>query len=66
MATTYGSGLGAKMVGQSRNIPLVGKVSQEFEPPPQFGTPEDPMRDAPIIKITVPVQMGIWYKYVGG
>jgi len=54
------------MVGQSRNIPLVGKVSQEFEPPPQFGTPEDPMRDAPIIKITVPVQMGIWYKYVGG
>jgi len=42
------------MVGQRWNIPVVGDVEQAFEPPPQFGTPEEPISDAPIMRITVP------------
>ena len=36
----------------------MGLDEQSFEPPPQLGTPEDPIRDAPIIRITVPVTIG--------
>lgn len=52
--STDGRGLGAKMVGQSSKMPDVGRLEQSFEPPPQFGTPEAPIRDAPIIRMTVP------------
>ena len=51
----YGRGLGANVVGQSANMPLVGLVEQLLLPPPQLGMPEDPMREAPIISTTVPV-----------
>jgi hypothetical protein len=52
--TTYGSGRGARVVGQSIKIPLVGKSWQPLEPPPQFGMPDAPTRDAPIKRMTVP------------
>jgi hypothetical protein len=29
-----------------------------LEPPPQFGIPDAPTRDAPIMRITVPVTIG--------
>lgn len=44
------------MVGHSLKIPDVGRLWQLFEPPPQFAAPEVPMRDAPIIRITVPTK----------
>lgn len=31
-----------------------GEVWQPLEPPPQFGIPDEPIRDAPIIRMTVP------------
>jgi len=49
-----GSGRGAEVVGQSWKIPLVGKSWQPFEPPPQFGMPDEPTREAPIMRMTVP------------
>lgn len=52
-AEPHGRGLGAKMVGQSSNIPLVA-VAQPFEPPAQLGAPEDPISDAPIRRTTIP------------
>lgn len=52
----YGRGLLAKIVGHSSKIPLVGKLWQSFEPPPQFRTPDSPIREAPIIRITVPTE----------
>lgn len=55
---THGSGLGAEISGQSSKKPLEGLLMQSFEPPPQFAIPELPMRDAPIIRITVPVTIG--------
>jgi hypothetical protein len=54
MIKIYGRGLGAKVVGQSANIPVVGLVAHKLPPPPQLGMPEDPTKDAPIIKMTVP------------
>ena len=36
-------------------MPDVGRPAQSFEPPPQFGIPDDPMRDAPIRRMTVPI-----------
>lgn len=47
------------MFGQSWNIPLVGELSQSLDPPPQFGIPEEPISDAPIIRITVPAIRGL-------
>lgn len=38
-------------------MPDVGRPAQSFEPPPQFGIPDDPMRDAPIMRITVPIKI---------
>ena len=55
ISNIYGRGLGANVVGQSANMPLVGLVEQLLLPPPQLGMPEDPMREAPIISTTVPV-----------
>ena len=42
------------MSGQSVKKLFGGALLQEPEPPPQFGIPEDPTRDAPIMTITVP------------
>ena len=47
-------GRGASVVGQSWKIPEVGKFWQPFEPPPQFGAPDDPTSDAPIKRTMVP------------
>lgn len=55
---TYGSGRGAKIVGQSWKIPVSGRLWQLFDPPPQFAIPELPMRDVPMSKMTVPVTRG--------
>lgn len=49
-----GRGRGAAILGQSWKKPDAGRPEQSFEPPPQFGIPDEPMRDAPIITITVP------------
>jgi len=57
-ADPQGRGLGANIVGHSWKMPLVGRLRQSFEPPPQFGMPDDPIKEAPIIKITVPVTIG--------
>lgn len=46
------------MSGQSWKKPDAGRLMQSLDPPPQFGIPEDPMREAPIIRMTVPVTMG--------
>ena len=48
-------GRGASVVGHSWKIPDVGRLWQSLEPPPQFGIPDEPMSEAPIITITVPV-----------
>lgn len=48
-----GSGRGASVVGQSWNMPLVGKDSQ-LDPPPQLGALELPTREEPMSRITVP------------
>ena len=37
-----GSGRGALIVGQSWKMPEVGRLEQSFEPPPQFGIPDEP------------------------
>ena len=50
----YGRGLGANIVGHSANRPLVGSLAQSFPPPPQLRIPDDPIKEAPIIKMTVP------------
>lgn len=42
------------MSGQSRKKPELGLLEQAFEPPPQLGMPELPIREAPISNITVP------------
>lgn len=42
------------MSGQRRKKPELGLLKQAFEPPPQLGMPELPIREAPISKITVP------------
>lgn len=44
------------MLGQRAKYPVAGLSKQSFEPPPQLGAPELPMRLAPIIKTTVPVR----------
>lgn len=49
------SGFGALRSGQSSKKPDAGRPKQSFEPPPQFGIPDDPISDAPIMRITVPV-----------
>lgn len=45
-------------MGHSSKIPEVGLEEQSLDPPPQFGIPEAPTREAPIIRMTVPVTMG--------
>lgn len=42
------------MVGQSSKRPDVGRPAQSLDPPPQFGMPDDPINEAPIIRMTVP------------
>jgi hypothetical protein len=54
-----GKGLGASVVGQSWKIPLVGLLRQSLAPPAQFGAPDDPTREAPIRRMTVPMQVDI-------
>ncbi|CAG8769530.1 4626_t:CDS:1, partial [Acaulospora colombiana] len=49
---------GAKIVGQSWKIPLVGRRWQSLAPPAQLSPPDSPMSDAPIITMTVPVTTG--------
>ena len=51
---TYGSGRGALIFGHNWKNPLSGRFIQSFEPPPQFGTPECPTSEAPIMRMTVP------------
>ena len=46
------------MSGQSWKKPDAGRSMQSLDPPPQLGMPEEPMRDAPIMRMTVPVTMG--------
>lgn len=47
--------LGALMLGQRRNNPVVGRRWQSPLPPIQFNMPECPIKEAPIKKTTVPV-----------
>ena len=54
----HGKGRGADILGQSSKNPLLGREAQSLEPPPQFGIPESPMREAPMRRTTVPVTMG--------
>ena len=49
-----GSGRGARVVGQSWNMPLVGKFWHPFDPPPQSSAPELPTREAPMSRMAVP------------
>lgn len=51
----HGSGRGARVVGQSWKMPEDGRLIQSLDPPPQLGIPDEPIREAPIITITVPV-----------
>ncbi len=53
-----GSGRGAAVLGQSWKGPDSGRCMQLLDPPPQFAIPEEPIRDAPTMTITVPVTMG--------
>lgn len=53
----HSAGRGALFEGQYMYEPEVGRPSQ-LEPPPQLGMPEEPMRDAPMRRMTVPVTMG--------
>jgi hypothetical protein len=56
--STNGSGRGAVMSGQSMKKPEAGRDAQSFEPPPQLRMPDEPMRDVPMRRITVPVTSG--------
>ena len=49
-----GRGRGARVVGQSANIPVGLGSEQSLEPPAQFGAPEEPTNEAPIRRMTVP------------
>lgn len=49
-----GSGRGARVVGQSWNMPLVGKFWHPPAPPPQLRAPELPTSEAPMSRMTVP------------
>lgn len=51
-----GRGRGAAILGQSSKNPEVGRPEQSFDPPPQLGMPEEPMREAPIMTMTVPIR----------
>jgi hypothetical protein len=64
----HGKGRLAKIVGHKANMPVSGLEAQSFDPPPQFGIPEDPMSDAPIKRMTVPVTIGgkIFLRIRGG
>lgn len=52
---TNGSGRGALILGQSAKGVLAGEVRQGPDPPPQFSMPDEPIREAPIKTITLPV-----------
>lgn len=54
MEVSYGRACLDVVVGQRESGPLVGRVWQPFDPPPQLGMPDEPMRDAPIMTMTVP------------
>lgn len=54
----YNLGFGAAMLGQSWKNPVAGRLRQSLAPPPQSGIPDAPMREAPIIRMTVPVTIG--------
>ena len=51
-------GFGAAILGQSWKKPVAGRAWQPFDPPPQFGIPDWPTREAPITRTTVPVTIG--------
>ena len=51
-----GKGRGANIVGQSSKMPEVGRVLQSLDPPPQLGIPDEPISEAPIITMTVPLR----------
>ena len=55
---THNLGFGAVISGQSRKNPVSGRLRQSLDPPPQLGIPEAPTREAPIIRMTVPVTIG--------
>jgi hypothetical protein len=46
------------MSGQSMKKPEAGRDAQLFEPPPQLRMPDEPMRDVPMRRMTVPVTSG--------
>jgi hypothetical protein len=54
----HGRGLGAKMVGQRAKMPVGFGSEQELEPPAQLGAPEEPISEAPIKRMTIPVSKG--------
>ena len=51
-----GSGRGAEISGQSWKMPDVGRLMQSLDPPPQLGIPDEPISEAPIITMTVPLR----------
>ena len=53
---TYGAARGAPTFGHRDKGPDVGLAWQPFDPPPQFNMPDEPMREAPIIRTTVPTK----------
>jgi len=54
LEVSYGSACLDVVVGHRESGPLAGRAWQPFDPPPQLGIPDEPMRDAPIMTMTVP------------
>lgn len=54
LGVSYGRACLEVIVGHRESGPLVGRAWQPFDPPPQLGMPDEPMREAPIMMMTVP------------
>ena len=52
---SYGRARGAAMSGHNAKNPDEGLLRQLLDPPPQSAIPELPTRDAPIMRMTVPM-----------
>ena len=62
----HNKGRGAKMVGHIWKIPVSGRLWQSLEPPPQLRTPDSPIREAPIMMMTVPVTANLALRRMDG
>jgi hypothetical protein len=52
----HGAAWGAPTLGHRDKGPDVGLAWQPFDPPPQSNMPDEPTREAPIIRTTVPIE----------